>query len=313
MTRQLLSVVVPVHNEQANLRELHRRLAETGRAMAGEADLELVFVDDGSTDGSRAVLEELAALDARVVVVQLTRNWGSHAAVKAGLRVSRGDCCAAVSADLQDPPEMLPQLHHAYQQGYEVVWGTRVSRQDPLVKTLWARSFYAIFSRLALPNLPPGGVDVFLISRRVRDEVLALSERHTPPYYQMLWLGYPYTIVPYHRAARRAGVSKWSFGRRLRMAWDSLIAFTPLPLRVLTAAGALLLAAGLLWGLGWLLGLLAGGTGALLCALSGLQLAGMGVLGEYLWRVAADVRHRPEYAVRRVLSRAVPPVEEKAA
>lgn len=312
MARQLLSVVIPVHNEQANLAELYGRLVETARNMATEADLEFVFVDDGSTDSSLAVLRELSVKDARVVVVQLTRNWGSHPALKAGLQVSRGDCCAAISADLQDPPEMLGEFYRAYRQGFEVVWGTRASRQDPFLKTLWAKGFYSVFRRLALPNLPPGGVDTFLISRRVRDELLALSERNNLPYYLILWLGYPYAVVPYHRAARKAGVSKWSFRRRLKSAFDALIAFSAAPLHWLSVAGGALLSVGLLWGVCWMLAALQGGHWAgpglapLLCFLSGLHLLGMGILGEYIWRLAVDVRRRPEYGVHQVFRQEQP-------
>ncbi len=306
MRRQLLSVVIPVHNEQANVPELYRRLAESARAMRDEADVEFLFVDDGSTDQSLSVLVELACTDERAVVLQLTRNWGSHAAVKAGLRVSRGDYCAAISADLQDPPEMLRDLYRASQQGYEVVWGARASRQDPVLKTLWARAFYAVFSRLALPNLPAGGVDVFLISRRVRDDLLALSERNNPPYYQILWMGYPYVVVPYHRAARAAGVSKWSFRRRLRMACDTLISFTAAPLQLPIYAGSMLLVVSLVWWFCCMLASWQGGAwassslGPLWCFLSGLQLLGLGILGQYVWRLAVDTRQRPECCIQRI-------------
>ncbi len=312
MRRQLLSVVIPVHNEQENLAELYRRLADSARALRNEVEVEFLFVDDGSTDQSLSVLVELACADERVVVLQLTRNWGSHAAVKAGLRVSRGDCCAAISADLQDPPEMLRDLYRASKQGYEVVWGARASRQDPLLKTLWARAFYSVFRRLALPNLPAGGVDVFLISRRVRDELLAVSERHNPPYYQILWLGYPYVVVPYHRAARAAGVSKWSFRRRLRMACDALISFTAAPLRLPIYAGSMLLVVSLVWWSCWLLALCRGsawassGLGALWCFLFGLHLLGIGILGEYVWRLGADVRQRPECCIQRIFRKSYP-------
>jgi dolichol-phosphate mannosyltransferase len=306
----LLSVVIPLQNEAANLPELYRRLAAAAQGLCSEARMEMVFVDDGSTDQSLTVLKELAARDERVTVVQLTRNWGSHAAVKAGLRVSKGDCCAAISADLQDPPEMLADLFHAHQKGFQVVWGTRATRKDPWLKTLWAKAFYAVFSRLALSNLPAGGVDVFLISRRVYDELLELRERNNPPYYQILWLGFPYVVVPYHRAARAAGVSKWSFRRRLKMAGDALISFTPAPLKAAAYAGGTSLAAAIIWGLCWILALVQGSNwagsivGPLLCLLAGIQLLATGILGEYLWRVALDVRQRPESCIEQVIRHA---------
>ncbi len=308
LAQPLLSVVIPVHNEQPNLGELYRRLAQTAPTLGDRAAVEFVFVDDGSTDDSLSVLRELAEEDERVVVVQLTRNWGSHAAIKAGLRAARGGCFVALSADLQDPPEILCDLYRAFRQGFDVVWGTRASRRDPLLKTLWSQMFYAVV-RLVLPNLPPTGVDVFLISRSVLDELLSLGERNIPPYYQILWLGYPYAVVPYHRAARTAGVSKWSFHRRIRLAINTLITFTGAPLRLLTLAGCFLLGGTLLrelWRLweSWRQGAWAeSGLGSLICFLSGLNLLGMGVIGEYLWRLVGDVRQRPEYCVQRVFKK----------
>lgn len=308
--RKTLSVVIPLHNEQENLRELHRRLCAAAQDAAGEFDMEFIFVDDGSTDQSASILTELSRSDRRVTLIQLTRCWGSHAAVKTGLLHGRGERFAAISADLQDPPEMLPEFYREADKGFDVVWGMRAERDDPWLKTQFANAFYSVFRRL-LPNLPKGGVDTFLISRTVRDQVLAMPEKHNPPYYQILWLGYKYAVVPYKRAARTAGVSKWSFRRRLKMAFDSIISFSRGPLQALWTVGAVLAGSGLLAMMALtlsFLGLIPGffsATGALVCMVGGLNLMGMGLLGEYMWRIAEDGRRRPDACIEKVVRPAV--------
>lgn len=298
MSQAILSVVIPFHNEKQNLPELYQRLCSTAALMASDVCLEMVFVDDGSTDEGSAVLEQVAAGDERVVLLRLSRNWGSHPALKAGLKYAAGDAFAALSADLQDPPEMLPAFWQAFRKGYQVVWGVRQSREDPFFKSLWARCFYALFRRIALPSLPAGGVDTFLISRKVRDELLAMPERCNLPYYSIIYLGYPAALVPYRRQARRAGRSKWTFARRLRSAADAFVAFTPIPLRLATVFGMITLMAAALWAAGCLSGLFAWSFSTwVLFILGGVQLLSLGILGEYIWRIAEQVRQRPEYAV----------------
>jgi polyisoprenyl-phosphate glycosyltransferase len=301
--RKLLSVVVPLLNEAENLDALHGRLAEVADKL--DRDVELIFVDDGSTDGSFAKIQELRARDPRVCAVKLTRNFGSHGACLAGFAQARGDHAVILAADLQDPPDLLIELLAAADRGHDVVWAKRESRQDPAATVLFAAVYNRVMRRIALPNWPERGFDFVLLSRRVLEVVLRRRESNTSLFGQILWAGFPQTSVAYSRMQRRAGRSKWTFGKKLKLAIDSFVGFSYVPIRLISLLGlgsALLGAAYAAFVVFRRLtsGIPVEGWTSLMVVvliLGGVQLLMLGVLGEYLWRTLDVARGRPPFIV----------------
>jgi polyisoprenyl-phosphate glycosyltransferase len=299
---RLLSVVVPVFNEAENLEAFHHRLAAVADGL--DRDVELIFVDDGSTDGSYACLEALHARDRRVRLVRLSRNFGSHSACLAGFAHARGDHAVILSADLQDPPELIVDLLGAAERGHDVVLGTREQRDDPWSTRVLAGLYHRTMRRIAMPTWPKEGFDFMLASRRALDVLLSRSERNTSVFGEILWSGFAQTTVPYHRAERRAGRSKWTAGKKLKLVIDACVAFSYLPIRAISVIGAACLAVGVVVA-GVVVARFASGSPvhgwtvllAALLGVGGIQIILLAIVGEYVWRAVDEVRGRPPFVV----------------
>ena len=310
-TDRTLSIVVPLLNEAENVVALHARLDAVGASL-GRA-LELVFVDDGSTDASFERLAELAKRDPRVRVVRLSRNFGSHGACLAGLAHSTGDHAAILAADLQNPPELLASLLAEAAKGHDVVWAARRAGKRGL-DTIPAALYYALLKR-TFPNLPPGGVDFFLVSRRAIAALLERRVTNTSIFFELLWSGFPQTTVFYERAERQTGRSKWTLRKKIKLFVDTFVSFSDLPVRFMTLAGVFCAVAGVLTAAlvavlvalgriplsGWSVVLVAG------LLLGGAQMLMLGILGEYVWRTLSDARQRPPYIVQETVGSSPPP------
>src|SRR5215210_7013838 len=226
-TLGLLSVVTPMHDEQDNVRPLYDRL---GAALAG-LEWELVVTDDGSTDATAARLAELAAADERVKVITLSRNFGHQPAITAGLEHARGDAVVMIDADLQDPPELIPQLVERWRAGADVVYAVRQSREgETRMKLLSAHVFYRLMARLAQIELPVDAGDFRLMDRRALEALLAMPERSRFLRGMTVWIGFTQTAVPYRRAARTAGETKFSMRQMVRFSFDAITSFSHAPL-----------------------------------------------------------------------------------
>jgi dolichol-phosphate mannosyltransferase len=314
-TGKILSVIVPLLDEAENIPTLHARLDAVGAGLG--RGLELVFVDDGSTDASFDRLAEIARRDARVRVVRLSRNFGSHGACLAGFQSSTGDHVAILAADLQNPPELLARLLAEAEQGYDVVWAARRQGSRGL-DTIPAALYYRLLRR-TFPNLPPGGVDFMLVSRRAIAALLARRITNTSIFFELLWSGFPQTTVYYERVERKTGRSKWTLRKKVKLFVDTFISFSDLPVRVMSASGVL--CAALAVGLAALLvaraalgGPPLAGWGVVLVAvllLGGAQMLLLGILGEYVWRTLWDARQRPPYVVQEIVG-APPPSSTSA-
>jgi dolichol-phosphate mannosyltransferase len=299
-----VSVVVPVYENAEALPRLLDRLGE----VAGElpsVGFEFVLVDDGSRDGSFAFLRERSLHDARLRAVRLSRNFGSNAAILAGLTYARGECVVVMTADLQDPPELIPQMMDRWREGSEVVLAARRRRRDPAATRLFAAVFNWLFRRFVFSEFPAGGFDFVLMSRRVADLLLRMGEKNSYIYGQVMWLGFERSIVSYDREAREGGSSRWTIAKRVKYFIDAFTAFSYLPVRAASFLGMLLGATGLAYAGVVVAWQLAGrirepGFAALMVTLlivSGVQLVMVGIMGEYLWRVLEESRHRPAFVV----------------
>lgn len=305
----LVSIVVPVYFSSATLPALLQRFRAFADRSA-DLDFEFVLVDDGSGDRSYAVLEAEAAADSRVRALRLSRNFGSNAAILAGLTYAEGDCCAVIAADLQDPPELIPDLIREWQAGADVVLAARRSRDDPFATRIFASIFNRLFRKLVFPDFPENGFDFMLVSRRVAKQLVAMNERNSYIFGQIMWVGYERRILYYDRAAREQGSSRWTTAKKIKYLIDAFTAFSYVPVRAATMLGFLLASGGFVWAAIVILARLFGwipetGFAALMVALlvlSGTQLIVSGLVGEYLWRVLEESRNRPPFLVARTVN-----------
>jgi dolichol-phosphate mannosyltransferase len=298
----LLSVVAPVFNEEETLREFHAR---TKRALEG-IPYELVLVDDGSTDATALLLEELAGADEALRVISLSRNFGHQAALTAGLDHAHGDVVVMLDADLQDPPEVIPQLLDKWRTGCDVVYAVRESRAgETPFKLLTARWFYAVFSRLTNLDLEHNAGDFRLLDRRALDALLSMRERNRFLRGMSVWVGFDQAAVRYQRDARFAGQTKYTLRRMLRFSLDAISSFSHTPLQLATLMGFVFSTIAFLAipvAIGFRIAgeFVPGITTVLLVVLllGGIQLITVGIIGEYLGRVYDEVKQRPLYLVK---------------
>lgn len=301
-----LSVIVPVFNEEQILSEFAKVLTET-LAPVG-LPYEIIFVNDGSSDGTARALDSLRQKDGRVKVIEFSRNFGHQSAMTAGLHAAKGRACVIMDADLQDPPALLVQMVERWRAGYEVVYAVRRSREgETLFKKATAAVFYRMLRVLAGVDIPPDTGDFRLMDRHVVDVLNALPERNRFLRGLVSWIGFRQIGIPFDRPPRMAGETKFSVWKMVRFAVDGLTSFSRVPLRLVTIAGigAFLSSGGVLaWALwvrfftdrsvpGWtsLMGIV--------LLLGGAQLLALGVIGEYLAHIFDEAKGRPSYIVRR--------------
>ena len=306
----MLSLVIPVYNNADNLPRLFSELEQLAARLAD--DLEIVFVVDGSPDQSLRILQDhLPAWPLKSQLIELSRNFGSFAAMAAGLRAARGDYMAVIAADLQEPPDLVWKFHAVLAAGTaDVVIGTRVGRADPLWSQVLSDWFWQLYRRFVVRDMPKGGIDVFACTRVVRDHLVELKEANTNLISLLFWLGFRRTFVPYERRARLEGRSAWTFGRKLRYALDSIFSFTDLPIRALLILGAVgttfAVVAGLTVFVFWSFGRVPvlGYTPIMLVItfFGGLTALGLGIVGEYLWLSLQNARNRPTFIVKAACS-----------
>lgn len=299
------SVVVPVYNEIESLPELYRRVCDVMTKL-GEP-WELVLVDDGSSDGSTDYMRELRAEDERVRPVIFARNFGHQIALTAGLDFSRGQAVIVMDADLQDPPEAIPDLIAKWQEGYEVVYAVRAEREgESFFKKITASFFYRMINRITNIDIPLDTGDFRLLDRKAVDVFAQMRERHRFPRGMSAWIGFKQVGVPYQRAARFAGETKYPIRKMLRLAIDAITGFSYFPLQLATYLGFICAGISILAIPVVVLLRLTGsqafiGQATTLIAvlfLGGVQLISMGILGEYIGRLYEQVKQRPLYIVR---------------
>lgn len=311
--RPVMSLVIPVRNEASTLESFMEATTPVLDELA--ADAELVFVNDGSEDGTLSLLFDLQDHDPRVRIVNLSRNFGKEAALSAGLAAAGGDVIVPIDADLQDPPQLLgPFLQH-WRDGYDVVHGLRVSRRgDSLPVRVSALGFYRVFNALSQTRMPQNVGDFRLMDRRVVDAVLSLTERNRVMKGMFSWVGFPSIEVEYERPGRCAGSTGWTMRRRWRLALDAITSFSTAPLRIWTYLGMVVAAAAGIYGMVILAIAMAGGTShvpgyasliLVTLFLGSMQLLSLGLLGEYLSRVLIETKGRPLYLIEGVYTSGV--------
>lgn len=304
--KSLLSIVVPVFNEEESISETVRRLLELQKQLALELDVELVFVDDGSKDNSLSILRHLTEKSASIKVISFSRNFGHQIAITAGIDLCVGDYVAVIDADLQDPPELIADMYRLAQTGFDVVYGKRRSRAgETAFKKITASAFYRILSFMCEIDIPPDTGDFRLMSRRVVDAFKQLRERHRFVRGMVPWVGFKSTLIEYDRAERYAGETKYPLRKMLSFAVNAILSFSKKPLTLAINLGFITMLAGIMWG-AYILYLkiftdipVPGLTAVLITVVvfSGVQILLIGIVGEYIARIFEEVKGRPLYLV----------------
>ena len=301
----LVSIIFPAFNEEENLEELHQRLQATINNIR-EHSFEFVFVDDGSSDRTPEILQKLHEQDKRVKVVRFARNFGSHAALAAGLHFCRGDCAIVLAADLQDPPDLIERLLAEWKKGTKIVWGARLGREGESRRTkFFSQLYYKLINWLTTVRMSALGTDVFLADRRVILAFRQVSEKHTSVFMMLSWLGFSQTTIEYVKQARYKGVSKWGVGKKIKLAIDSILAFSDIPIRYISVLGFMIALLGFLYALFIFYAYLFHGVPVqgwsslmvVILVIGGIQMIMLGILGEYLWRSFDESRKRPRYVI----------------
>lgn len=302
----MFSLIVPVYRNQESILRLLAAIEQIRAEI--EDDFEAVFVVDGSPDASAHELASRLPTSAFASrLVELSRNFGSFAAIRTGFDAAVGDHYAVMAADLQEPPELIVQFHRELARGdVDVVVGTRRTRSDPWTSRLFSGLFWGAYRRLIMPDIPSGGVDIFACNRAVRDQLLAMNEARSSLVAQLYWLGFRRTSVAYDRLPRQEGRSAWGLRRKIDYLLDSLFAFSDLPIRLLVAVGTLCLIGAVVLAMVALVGRLLGAievpgyTATLVVVLGfgGLNALGLGIVGIYAWRAYENTKGRALSVVR---------------
>lgn len=303
-SRPTISIVTPVYNEEASL-GLFAEAIEKQLFAEESIDVEVILVDDGSVDSSWSIIEDMCARDARFQGLRLSRNFGAHAALSAGILNANGDAVATLAADLQDPVSVVSEFIEAWRSGAQIVWGRRRSRDDEGWRVVTSSMFFRLIRRYAMP---PGSKfatgSFFLIDRRVAECFKQFPERNRITFALVAWTGFRQEVVEYDRQGRSAGKSGWSFGRMLKAMYDTFIGFSEVPARLMTITGLVTSLLSIPFSLylvtsWWLTDTVPGWTGLMLgvTVFFGLQFLMMGLVGEYLYRIYSEVTARPLYFI----------------
>ena len=304
------SLVIPVYRNAENIPRLIEALEAVSNAL--DNDLEVIFVVDGSPDRSGALLMELlpkCSFPGKIVFH--SRNFGAFTAIRTGMELAGGDYLAVMAADLQEPPELIIAFFRILAAGHaDIVFGKREGRKDPLLSRLLSKGFWTAYRRFVIPDMPPGGVDVFGCNRKVRDLVMSIEEPNSSLVAQLFWVGFRRDFVPYVRRERREGRSAWNFSRRFRYMMDSIFSFSDLPIMLVLWIGVFGCTISFVLGLVTLVARLggyiqeAGYTSLILLIvfLGSLNLMVQGILGCYVWRTAENTKRRPLRIISHVVT-----------
>lgn len=298
-----ISIVVPVYYNEDTLMDLYEDMKAKILGVIG--DYELVFVDDGSGDSSWHIMQQIKALDAHVRLVKLSRNFGEHAALLAGLSVCSGDCAVTKQADLQEDSTLILEMYERWKQGNKVVLAVRRSRDESRVKVFFANLYYVLIRKFVNKKMPDGGCDCYLIDRAVIKVLEQLEEKNSSLTLQVLWAGFQTDMVYFDRKDREKGKSRWTFAKKYKLVVDSMMSFSYVPIRFMSLVGILFNIGAVALFISVLVEYFQTGTPiagwpSLMCVVlcsSGLILLMLGILGEYLWRALDAARTRPPFII----------------
>ncbi len=298
-----LSIVVPVYYNEDTLMDLYKDMQEKILEQLG--DYELVFVDDGSGDSSWEIMNQIREMDEHVRLVKLSRNFGEHAALLAGLSVCTGDCAVTKQADLQEDSTLILEMYESWKKGNKVVLAVRRSRDENAVKIFFANMYYALIRKFVNKKMPVGGCDCYLIDRQVIEVLERLDEKNSSLTLQVLWAGFKTDMIYFDRKDREKGKSRWTLAKKVKLVMDSMMSFSYVPIRFMSYVGVIFNIIAVIMFISVMVefftaGVPIAGWSSLMCVIlcsSGLILLMMGILGEYLWRTLDAARTRPPFII----------------
>lgn len=304
------SIVIPVYYNEGSLKVIHEALVEKVLKRNPGRRGEIIFVDDGSGDNSFGELMEIRnSCPDTCKVIKFVRNFGQLQAIMAGYRLARGQCIISISADLQDPPELInDMMDYHFSDGYHIVVGTRESRDESFFRRGTSGIFYSMMKKLSFENMPDKGFDYVLVSHTVKDLILENQEANAFFQGQILWTGYEVKFIPYKRQKRMIGTSRWTFSKKIKYLIDGVLSYSYFPLRAMSVIGLIVALVGFIYAFIIFVGKLLGTVPVqgwaplmiVILVLSGVQMLMLGIIGEYLWRTLDQVRKRQPYIIERI-------------
>ena len=298
-----ISIIIPVYYNSDTLMLLYEDMK--AKILPTLGDYEIVMVDDGSEDSSWEVMNQIRDMDENVKCVKLSRNFGEHAALLAGLSQCTGDCAVTKQADLQEDSELIVRLYDKWKEGNKVVLAVREERDEPAIKKFFANMYYSLVRKTIDKKMPKGGFDCYLLDRQAIEVLLRLDEKNSSLSLQVLWIGFKSDNVYFHRRDREVGESKWTFSKKFKLVIDSMMSFSYFPIKFMSGLGVLMAILAFVWIIGVVIEFVAIGTpvkgwSTLMCLVlfsTGMILLMLGVLGEYLWRTLDATRNRPVFII----------------
>lgn len=298
-----ISIIIPVYYNSDTLMMLYEDMKEKILGVIGE--YEIVMVDDGSGDNSWEVMNQIRDLDENVKCVRLSRNFGEHAAIFAGLANCTGDCAVTKQADLQEDSELILRMYDSWKKGNKVVLAVREERDEPALKKFFSNLYYSIVRKTIDPNMPKGGFDCYLLDRQAIEVVERMDEKNSALTLQVLWIGFKSDKVYFHRKDREVGESRWTLSKKIKLAMDSMMSFSYFPIKFMSGVGTVMAMLAFVWIIEvifeyFVIGTPIRGWSTLMCLIlfsTGMILLMLGILGEYLWRTLDATRNRPVFIV----------------
>jgi polyisoprenyl-phosphate glycosyltransferase len=304
------SVIIPVYYNEGTINKTFTSISDTLSGNQHIKDYEVIFIDDGSGDNSFSEISDVVKNNRNAKAIKLTRNFGQVPAIYAGYRFAKGTCIITLSADLQDPPELINRMLDAFfNDKVEIVICAREDRDENAFRKITSSVFYSMMRRLSFENMPQGGFDYVLISRKVADYLNKLDETNIFWQGQLLWSGYSTKFISYIRQQRSIGRSRWTFGKKIKYLLDGVLAYSFSPIRLISLAGIFIFLSGLLYSVVIVIQYFFGNAPfkgwtpimILILLLSGFQLLMLGIIGEYLWRTLDQARNRPPFLIEKIM------------
>lgn len=304
-----ISIIIPCYFNEKNIPVTAKELIENEKLFPVDVKFEYVFIDDGSKDNTyQELLKFKNTFSDKVIVIKLAGNVGSYNAILAGMNYATGDCNVILTADLQDPPDLIPKMYDYWIKGIKFVIANRQNREESIGQKIFSNTYHYLIKKLALKNVPNGGFDLVLFDKQLRDEVIKINEKNTNQIYLLAWLDYDFVNMPYTRRKREIGESKWTFYKKMKLFIDSFVSFSFFPIRFISFLGLGLGFIAFVYGVFIFIAKITGfiaveGWAALMVVIlfvSAFQMIAIGIIGEYVWRALDAARGRPNFIVDKV-------------
>ena len=305
-----ITVITPCYFNELNIPDYANRMIENEKIFPTDVTFEYLLIDDGSKDGTWNEMIKFQILyPEKVKIIKLVRNFGSTNAVFSSLPYSTGDCNVVISADLQDPPELILKMYENWQKGFKLVLANRTNREEPFLQKFVSNTTHKLVQKFGLKNLPDGGFDMNLFDVEIKDILIKMDEKNTFFPFLLMWLGYEFVSIPYVRRKRELGTSTYTLSKKIKAFVDSFVAFSFFPIRLISVSGLILGILAFIYGLIVILGKVFGfvdSTGwssmmVVILFVSSFQMIALGIIGEYVWRGLEASRNRPSYLIEKKL------------